>query len=563
MKYVLFLFLALCFLFSCKSGPVAVPDELPPASAAEIPAVPLDGEAVEPPGPETAEEDEAPLVSQGPEAPPEAEEPEEPPEAEEAFAEGSGAVLLEEDVPEITLPEPVPQALASESSDEFAALPEPVFPEPAVSADPAIALLPEPESEPEPQTPEPALDIYPEPGPELALTPPPAAEPEPANPPVSPPVPVPVPEPEPVQPPASTEPPAGPRPAEPAPPAAVSREPLPLPSALPLPLPVTPPAALPAREPPSPLPAEGDLEYSRLVRAVVGQTVEIPFRENGWVYLGELHSRPGVAYNSRRSDSEGQTFVFRAQETGTFGLKFYKQDYIRDYILNDYVQVIVDEAPEREMFAPIDEPGRVITASRWPALPEEEPPAAENTGVPDNRIEEPAAVQPAEIAAVPQTPDAVQTPESAVPQTPAAAQAPESAAPQTPATTGRRPPPLANGWDDDSIVPVVPPRAASPGPVRPDTPPEEYFRQAREAFEAGQVPEALEVLDRFREWYPLGSDEAWWLYGQFLEAAGPGRNIRLALDYYRRLVREYPQSARYEEARRRIAYLERYYFNIQ
>jgi TolA-binding protein len=533
----------------------------------EIPAAPLDGEAGEPPGPETAGEDETPLVSQGPEAPPEPEEPEEPPEAEEDFAEGSGAVLLEEDAPEITLPEPVPQDFASESSDGFAVLPEPVFPEPVVSADPVIAPLPEPE----PQIPEPTLDIYPEPGPALALTPPPTTEP--ANPPVSPSVPVPAPEGEPVQPSASTEPPAGLRPVEPAPPAGMSREPLPLP--------VTPPAALPAREPPSvpssPLPADGDLEYSRLVRAVVGQTVEIPFRGNGWVYLGELHSRPGVAYNSRRSDSEGQTFVFRAQETGTFGLKFYKQDYIRDYILNDYVQVIVGEAPEREMFAPIDEPGRVITAARWPSIPEEEPPAAENTGAPDNRIEEPAAVQPVEIAAVPQTPDAVQAPGSAAPQTPDAAQspgnaapqtpavtqAPESATPQTPATTGRRPPALANGWDDDSIIPVAPPSAVSPGPARPDTQPEEYFHQAREAFEAGQIPEALEVLDRFREWYPLGSDEAWWLYGQFLEAAGPGRNIRLALDYYRRLVREYPQSARYEDARRRIAYLERYYFNIQ
>jgi hypothetical protein len=61
----------------------------------------------------------------------------------------------------------------------------------------------------------------------------------------------------------------------------------------------------------------------------------------------------------------------------------------------------------------------------------------------------------------------------------------------------------------------------------------------------------------------MGSDEAWWLYGQFLEAAGPSRDIRSALDYYRRLVREYPQSPRYNEARRRVAYLERYYFSIQ
>jgi hypothetical protein len=47
------------------------------------------------------------------------------------------------------------------------------------------------------------------------------------------------------------------------------------------------------------------------------------------------------------------------------------------------------------------------------------------------------------------------------------------------------------------------------------------------------------------------------------EASGPTRDIRTALDYYRRIIREYPQSRRYDEARRRIAYLERYYINIR
>jgi hypothetical protein len=64
--------------------------------------------------------------------------------------------------------------------------------------------------------------------------------------------------------------------------------------------------------------------------------------------------------------------------------------------------------------------------------------------------------------------------------------------------------------------------------------------------------------------FPAGSDEAFWLYGQSLEANNEAtRNIRFALDYYRRLVQEYPQSTRYDEAQRRIAYLERFYFSIQ
>ncbi|MDR3166701.1 MAG: hypothetical protein LBT93_02055, partial [Treponema sp.] len=127
---------------------------------------------------------------------------------------------------------------------------------------------------------------------------------------------------------------------------------------------------------------------------------------------------------------------------------------------------------------------------------------------------------------------------------------------------GPAPPPLIS---DEGIVAVAPPAAVSPvrpAAPSPDTTPEGYLRRAREEFDAGRIGSALSVLDHFREQYPGGSDEVWWLYGQLFEANGPNRDIRSALDYYRRLIREYPQSPRYAEARRRIAYLERYYFNI-
>jgi TolA-binding protein len=105
--------------------------------------------------------------------------------------------------------------------------------------------------------------------------------------------------------------------------------------------------------------------------------------------------------------------------------------------------------------------------------------------------------------------------------------------------------------------------ADSPPPLPPDISAEEYLRKAREEYDAGHFPQAIAALDQFMARFPLGSDEALWLYAQLYEAAGPSRNIRSALDCYRRLINEYPQSNRYADARRRIAYLERYYITIQ
>jgi hypothetical protein len=293
---------------------------------------------------------------------------------------------------------------------------------------------------------------------------------------------------------------------------------------------------------------EPGILYSRVVRATVGQLVEIPFRGTGWVYLGELASRPGIVYGSRRLDPEGQSFIFRAEAAGTYGLKFYKQDFVRDYILNDHVQVIVGEPPEAAAlgwFNPSVDRGRVIAEPRWPSAIEE----AAAPGRPAQPPVAPSGAGGASGAAV----------------TPSGSGGAQGAAAAPGGVRENVLPPVS----DEGVIPLRPPAAvqapeaagqdAGLGDLRPG----DYPERARREFEAGRVAAAISILDQFRERYPSGSDEAWWLYGQFYEANSPSRDIRTALDYYRRLVREYPQSPRYNEARRRIAYLERYYINIR
>jgi hypothetical protein len=329
----------------------------------------------------------------------------------------------------------------------------------------------------------------------------------------------------------------------------------------------------------------------------VGQLVEIPFRGTGWVYLGELGSRRGIAYHSRRLDPEGQSFVFRAGEAGTYGLKFYKQDFIRDYILNDYVQVIIGDPPETAgtgWFNPPVDRGRVVAEPRWPDTGEEaEARRRQNTAPGPGETAAPSAGQGTAaagggtagreaVSAAGQGEGIVPPAEREEAGSPAgqgAAGSPSAPPPaERPPDTGLSPagpPSLPGIVADEGVVPAAPPALAGPGDgpspaaaspeiaLPPDSLPAEYLRRAREEFDAGRVSAAIGILDQFRDRFPAGSDEAWWLYGQLYEAGSPRRDIRTALDYYRRLMREYPQSGRYNDARRRVAWLERYYINIQ
>ncbi|MDR2552765.1 MAG: tetratricopeptide repeat protein [Treponema sp.] len=410
----------------------------------------------------------------------------------------------------------------------------------------------------------PVLDLaetsYPDPAPPENITGPVSA-PEPRNVPVPPPAAAPAPVP------AAPPPVSSPPPAPPAPAAVPQREtPPPAPPALVRPsLPGPPPD--PPREsfsPPVPdmpfrpvtiLPAEPeekDVTYSRTVRAFVGQFIEIPFRGRGWVYLGEFGSRRGVRYDSRRNDEDGMVFVFHAGEEGTYSLKFNRQDFSRDYILNDYVQVVVETPPQATGSAwsnPQAPPERVSAGPRWPPpgdlspggqgdfetggfSPVPELSGAANPGLPVSSPPAPSAGEgPARDQAITGT---------ASGETPLSAAAAAAAAP--------------------SAAPPAKTEAAQSGPAAP----EEWLQRARTEYEGGRIAGALSALEEFMSRYPAGSDEAYWLYGQALEAGNEAtRDIRLALDYYRRLLREYPQSRRYDEARRRAAYLERFYFNIQ
>jgi hypothetical protein len=256
----------------------------------------------------------------------------------------------------------------------------------------------------------------------------------------------------------------------PPPPAAALRPSEPLASSPPVsrtpPAPLKAEPVLPARNPPTETARYIKPAVSRTINVKTYQTFEVPFAETGWVYTGEENSKNGIAYDSRRVHGDSQVFVFRAEKEGDYTLKFYKQDFLRDHVTNEYVRVIVEDEPPYVAAAP---------------------------------------VQSSEAAADAETP------------------------------------------------PVEPPPAASP---------DELLRNAREAVAAQKYPEAIELLDRLEAQTEL-NDEAWWLYGQSFEAASPARDIRSALYAYSHIVRDYPQSRHYKNAQNRIAFLNRFYFNIR
>lgn len=285
--------------------------------------------------------------------------------------------------------------------------------------------------------------------------------------------------------------------------------------------------SLPAREAPAIAPEA--VAVSRSVRAMVGQLIEVPYRGNGWVFLGEQGARRGLVYDSRRLDEAGQSFIFRAELPGTYTVKFYRQDYVNDLVINDYVAVRVDAAAAAASIGgfsvPVDR-GRVIAEPRWP----------------------PAEISAAKAADAVITADAAKVADTATASSGAAARAP-----------------VVGMTAESTVVAVSSPNNPSDASAMaaPDESLATFLARARKELADGRIDAAIAILDASRVKHPILSDEALLLYGRSYEANGPTKNVKSAIDFYRTLTREYPQSPHYDEAARRAAYLQRFYVDIR
>ncbi|MCL2277607.1 MAG: hypothetical protein FWC21_06880 [Treponema sp.] len=331
-------------------------------------------------------------------------------------------------------------------------------------------------------------------------------------------------------------------------------------------------------------PLDTQIQFSRIVRATTGQILEIPFRGSGWVYLGEIASRRGIVYDSRRNDADGQSFIFSLNEPGTYILRFYRQDFIRDFILNDHVQVIVGEAQAAAAgwFNPSLDRARVVAQPRWPSAIEEaqiisgtrspsEPVVTSSAAQTTSQTTTPSQPLNAQQAAAQQ--QTAQTQQTTPTQQQAASQTAASifSADSYPGATNVYNPQLNNlnnvldSQNPDSQNPdsQIQDLLTQPPEYAQRVSPNELIQRARDSFDNGNIAAAIPLLNQYLDYYPGGTDESLWLLGQLYEANSPERNILLSLDYYRRLTNDYPQSSRYEDARRRVAYLERFYITIQ
>lgn len=288
-------------------------------------------------------------------------------------------------------------------------------------------------------------------------------------------------------------------------------------------------------------------KVSRMVAVEEKQRLELTYPGHGWVYVGEQTSQPGLKYEQRKLQDENSIFMFTAEKKGDYILHFSYFDVFTNEFVTDAVAVSVSaarstaakamvKAPDYQTEADSDATEAQANKNTQAAASQSSSNSTANTGTGTTTHTVQAASEAPQTAS---TGSQSKTSEQAM--TAGTAEAASSAAGNTGDSTGQSP------------------TAASEEVLSPD----QLLEKARTAIAAADAGKALTYLNNFFTTAEEKLDEGWLLKGRAYELNGSMRNIRLALDAYRTLTDDFPQSKYWAEADARIRYITGFYINIR
>ena len=267
---------------------------------------------------------------------------------------------------------------------------------------------------------------------------------------------------------------------------------------------------------------------SRQATIPAGQTLEVWYPGNGWVFLGDASAQNGLGYENRKLDKTDTLFTFKALKPGNYILDFSRFDVLDDSFLQDSLAVTVTEE------------GAVRTGK---------------IRAPDYR----ALANTAPGAAPGVTPGAKNSPVSPLPPGALQAESAKSIQGTQSLSPGRTAQPVMTNEPSLAGPQGVPVASNTDIP----TDPAEILKKATDSLASGDGVTALSLIDAFFTTAVTSLDEAWFIRGQAYESNGASRDIRKALEAYQTLVQAYPDSPRWKAADERIRYIRQFYQKIR
>lgn len=305
---------------------------------------------------------------------------------------------------------------------------------------------------------------------------------------------------------------------------------------------------------------EGQLnDRVRTIYARKGDEIEISFKENGWLLLDMPKQGAGIIFLDRSIEDGKTLFKFRGTGIGTFTLPFQYQDHLKGVMRREIIEV------------------KVVSEEDFDAI------MGQRGSETDNASRQKRRENAARLADLGRYHEALG-------EYLAAYTAGDPGLNETIATLAfldKNYATAAAYWTknlkekgvfhDKAVIGLVKTamvtndRGALSALLQDllrveNFPIEEELAGLIRYFNTGNDDTQLyDLLDEYGRRFPQGrySDEILYFLGMLCERHAPIRNFTRAREYYRRVVREYPESRYFLPSRERIEYIERHYLKVQ
>lgn len=366
---------------------------------------------------------------------------------------------------------------------------------------------------------------------------------------------------------------------------------------------------------------------SRSVTVKINQYLDVTYPGKGWTYIGEENKKDIFNYFGRKLAAKNTTFSLRAKKAGETFLHFYKNDALTGEYIDDYLKVTVEDkkstgrvkAPSYADIVPakpqrrIDRANETLNQEKDMALPENEAKSpektqatkgkntdsekAKNSKTDDGKKAEtkknetknqqesspratsakttaanfssaPLSNVESDIKTVIQNTEGKNSEKTTAEQSSQEARA--NSEPKAKENTRKQPetePSIISPISSESEItvdesnPVLMERS-SQSRLEGDSD-ESLLEKAKKDFADKKYADALREAEEYYNNASTRLDEALFLLGQISESNSNVKDIRFAVDSYDMLVKRFPASKYWKEAKQRSIYLKRFYIDIR
>ena len=284
---------------------------------------------------------------------------------------------------------------------------------------------------------------------------------------------------------------------------------------------------------------EEEIEISRKVTMKLQEYLDISYPGNGWIYMGLTDGSKDLSYFGRKLGTKDTKFTLQAKKAGVKVVHFYRVDPLTGEYLDDYIEITIEnekgsnkthiQTPEYQ--PPLPKKAKALVPAR-----DTKDSSDFDTESDNNSIKTEETIKDASVMSGTNTKDDEEKYED-----------------KTEASTSSSYSNIEKEHSENT--------EKTEEKNKIDT--KSLLKEAQVLYNNEDYSSADKKIKTFLDYAVSDRDAGLFLQGQILEAKSDIQDIKAALEAYKTLTKNYPASPYWEEANKKIIYLNRFYLEIR